>query len=92
MTDLAVTAIGLTKRNGERVPVDALHVEVPTGQVVALRRPERRRQDGAARATGLPFGLVNPIIGLTAVVLAATRGVWPGPGTLVQPLVVGLTV
>jgi len=48
--------------------------------------------NGAARATGLPYGLVNPIIGLTAVVLAATRGVRPGPGTLVHPPVVGLTV
>lgn len=48
--------------------------------------------NGSARASGLPYSLLNPAIGLTIVALAAARGVRPGPGTFLHPVVVGLTV
>jgi len=44
---------------------------------------------GLSRRTGLPFGLVNAVVGLTMVAAAAARGVRPGVGTLIQPVVVG---
>ena len=47
---------------------------------------------GLSRWSGLPFAVANGVTGLALVTLAATRGVRPGVGTLVQPLVVGLTV
>ena len=47
---------------------------------------------GLSRATGLPFAVANAAVGLVLVAVAAARGVRPGPGTLVQPLVVGLIV
>lgn len=48
--------------------------------------------NGAVRASGLPYGMLNVAIGGTAVALAAARRVRPGLGTVVHPLVVGLTV
>lgn len=48
--------------------------------------------NGTVRATGLPFGLTNTAFGLVMVALATARGVRPGVGTLVQPVVVGLSV
>jgi uncharacterized membrane protein YczE len=48
--------------------------------------------NGTVRATGLPFWLTNTTFGLVMIALAALRGVRPGVGTLVQPVVVGLSV
>lgn len=47
---------------------------------------------GLALASGLPFWSVNVSLGVVLIALAWTRGVRPGPGTVVQPVVVGLTV
>ncbi|GAA4126395.1 hypothetical protein GCM10022215_35940 [Nocardioides fonticola] len=47
---------------------------------------------GLALASGLPFWSVNVCLGVVLIALAWTRGVRPGPGTVVQPVVVGLTV
>jgi uncharacterized membrane protein YczE len=47
---------------------------------------------GLARATGAPFVVANCAVGAVLIALAAWRGQYPGWGTLVQPVVVGLTV
>lgn len=47
---------------------------------------------GLALASGLPFWSVNVSLGVVLIALAWARGVRPGPGTVVQPVVVGLTV
>lgn len=47
---------------------------------------------GLSRSSGLPFAVANGLTGLVLVALAASRGVRPGVGTLVQPLIVGFTV
>lgn len=48
--------------------------------------------NGVVRASGVPYAVVNPVIGLSAVLVAWTRRVRPGPGTIVHPIVVGSTV
>lgn len=48
--------------------------------------------NGLSLASGIPFGVANLMIGVPFLVLAATRRVYPGPGTVVQVVVVGLTV
>jgi uncharacterized membrane protein YczE len=48
--------------------------------------------DGLSRAFGLDFWVVNVAVGAALVGLAWTRGLVPGPGTVVQPVVVGLVV
>lgn len=48
--------------------------------------------NGVARATSSPYAPVNWIIGALFIGLAWMRGVRPGPGTLVHPIVVGLSV
>ena len=48
--------------------------------------------NGVARASGLPFVVANLGVGVVFLVLAALRRVPPGVGTVVQVLVVGLTV
>lgn len=48
--------------------------------------------NGIVRATGVPYALVNPAIGLTSILLARARGVHPGMGTITHPVVVGLSV
>ncbi|MGH3501622.1 MAG: hypothetical protein ACRDQA_12165 [Nocardioidaceae bacterium] len=48
--------------------------------------------NGIVRATGVPYAVVNPAVGLSAVLLARVRHVRPGPGTIVHPIVVGSTV
>jgi uncharacterized membrane protein YczE len=48
--------------------------------------------NGVSRASGLAYAPVNWSIGFALVLFAWLRGVTPGPGTLVHPLVVGSTV
>lgn len=48
--------------------------------------------NGATRASGLPFALVNISIGLILVLLAWLKGARPALGTVVQPVVTGLVV
>jgi uncharacterized protein len=48
--------------------------------------------NGISLATGLPFVLVNCVVGALLVVLAWVRGTRPGLGTIVQPVVVGVTI
>jgi uncharacterized membrane protein YczE len=48
--------------------------------------------NGASIALGVPFLLVNCVLALVLVVLAWSRGLPPGLGTVVQPLVVGTAV
>jgi uncharacterized membrane protein YczE len=48
--------------------------------------------NGASIALGVPFLVVNCILGLLLLALAWWRGVTPGVGTVVQPVVVGVTV
>jgi uncharacterized membrane protein YczE len=47
---------------------------------------------GVSLATGLPYAAVNWSTGALFVAVAWWRGQRPGPGTLVQPLLVGATV
>lgn len=48
--------------------------------------------NGVAMALGVSFWTANLIIGVVFLLVAASRRVYPGPGTLVQVVVVGLTV
>lgn len=48
--------------------------------------------NGLAKATGISFLAANVGVSVVFVLVAAARGVWPGLGTLVQIVVVGLTV
>lgn len=48
--------------------------------------------NGITIATGAPFVVVNASVGVVFVGLAWARGMRPGLGTIVQPLVVGLTI
>ncbi len=48
--------------------------------------------NGLAIATSVPFVAVNCAVGAVFVVLAWSRGVTPGWGTIVQPVVVGATI
>lgn len=48
--------------------------------------------NGISIALHVSFLLVNLVVGVLLVALAWIRGLRPGPGTVVQPLVVGLTV
>ncbi|MCW2867139.1 MAG: hypothetical protein JWR20_1327, partial [Marmoricola sp.] len=48
--------------------------------------------NGVARSTGLPFVVANLGISVIFLVLAALRRVPPGLGTVVQVVVVGVTV
>jgi uncharacterized membrane protein YczE len=48
--------------------------------------------NGISRASGIPYAAVNWTVGFVAVLLARLRGVRPGVGTIVHPVVVGLTV
>ncbi|HEX6873350.1 MAG TPA: hypothetical protein VF163_19815, partial [Micromonosporaceae bacterium] len=48
--------------------------------------------NGIALASGAPFFVVNCLVGVALVALAWSRGTRPGLGTIVQPVVVGLTV
>ena len=48
--------------------------------------------NGAARATGWAFAVANLVVSVAFLLLAATRRLLPGPGTVVQVLVVGLVV
>ncbi|MCA1781063.1 MAG: YitT family protein [Dermatophilaceae bacterium] len=48
--------------------------------------------NGLTIATGLPFFVCNIIVSVSFLLIAALRRVIPGVGTLVQILVVGLTV
>ena len=48
--------------------------------------------NGVSIATGLPFWAVNLAVGVALIALAWARGVRPGWGTVVQPVVVGVTV
>jgi uncharacterized membrane protein YczE len=48
--------------------------------------------NGLSIATGVPFVVVNCVVGVLLVAMAWARGVRPGIGTVVQPVVVGFTV
>jgi uncharacterized protein len=48
--------------------------------------------NGISIATDVPFLAVNVVVGAVFVALAWVRGVRPGWGTLVQPVVVGATI
>jgi uncharacterized membrane protein YczE len=48
--------------------------------------------NGLARSFGVPFVWINLIVGVVLVALAWWRGLVPGVGTVVQPVVVGFTV
>ena len=48
--------------------------------------------NGLSIATGAPFVVVNCVIGVLLVAMAWGRGLRPGLGTVVQPVVVGFTV
>ena len=48
--------------------------------------------NGLVRASGVPYALVSPAVGLTFVLAAWSRGVRPGVGTITHPVVVGLSV
>jgi uncharacterized protein len=48
--------------------------------------------NGIALATGLAFWVANLLVGVTLLALAALRRVFPGVGTVVQVVVVGVTV
>lgn len=48
--------------------------------------------NGISLATGMPFVVSNTIVSLVFVLLAWLRGVRPGIGTLVQVVIVGVTV
>jgi uncharacterized membrane protein YczE len=48
--------------------------------------------NGIALASGLPFVVVNCVVGVLLVVMAAVRGTRPGLGTIVQPVLVGFVI
>ncbi len=48
--------------------------------------------NGLSIATGAPFVVVNCVVGVLLVAMAWVRGLRPGLGTVVQPVVVGFTV
>jgi uncharacterized membrane protein YczE len=48
--------------------------------------------NGISIAASVPFVLVNCVVGAVFVALAWLRGVTPGWGTIVQPVVVGATI
>lgn len=48
--------------------------------------------NGISRATGTPFWACNLAVSAAFLILAAVRGLLPGIGTVVQVVVVGLTV
>ena len=48
--------------------------------------------NGITLTTGMPFVVTNTIVSLVFVLLAWLRGLRPGIGTLVQVVVVGVTV
>ncbi|SDS55718.1 Uncharacterized membrane protein YczE [Nocardioides scoriae] len=48
--------------------------------------------NGTARATGWPFALANLLVSVAFLLLAATRRLFPGVGTVVQVLLVGVVV
>jgi uncharacterized membrane protein YczE len=48
--------------------------------------------NGIALSTGLPFVAVNCAVGVVLVAMAWVRRTRPGLGTIVQPVVVGLTI
>jgi uncharacterized protein len=48
--------------------------------------------NGIALALDVSFWVVNLVVGVALVVLAAVRGVRPGPGTVIQVVVVGLVI
>ena len=48
--------------------------------------------NGLSIVTGLPFVVVNCLVGVVLVAMAWARGLRPGLGTVVQPVVVGFTV
>jgi uncharacterized membrane protein YczE len=48
--------------------------------------------NGIAIATGMPFWVLNILVGAAFIGLAWVRGVRPGPGTLVQWFLVGVVI
>ena len=48
--------------------------------------------NGVSLATGVSFWIVNLVVGVVLVALAAFRKVYPGIGTVVQVVLVGVTV
>ncbi len=48
--------------------------------------------NGASISLGVPFLVVNCALGVILVAMAWSRGLTPGAGTIIQPVVVGATV
>ena len=48
--------------------------------------------NGLTIATGVPFAVVNVAVGAVFVALAWWRGLRPAWGTIIQPVVVGVTI
>lgn len=48
--------------------------------------------NGLTLASGQPFWVTNLVVGIVLIAMAWLRGLVPGLGTVVQPLVVGFTV
>lgn len=48
--------------------------------------------NGISIGSGIEFWIANLVVGVAFVVMAAVRGVRPGPGTVVQVVLVGATV
>ncbi len=48
--------------------------------------------NGASLAFGIPFLVVNCAVGVVLILMAWQRGLTPGVGTIVQPVLVGATV
>ncbi len=64
MSTPAITATGLTKRYGTLTAVDALHLEVPQGQILAFLGPNGA---GKSTTTEMILGLVRPDSGSVRV-------------------------
>lgn len=48
--------------------------------------------NGLTLSLGVPFWAVNTVVALSLVAMAWARGITPGLGTIVQPVIVGITV
>ena len=48
--------------------------------------------NGLTLSLDVPFWAVNTVVALLLVAMAWARGITPGPGTIVQPVIVGITV
>ncbi|MCW3041193.1 MAG: hypothetical protein JWM31_3098 [Solirubrobacterales bacterium] len=47
---------------------------------------------GLSTSAGVPFAVANSLVGIAFVLVAWRRGIIPGPGTIAQPVLVGVSV